>query len=74
MSLVSLVPTWSIAAYYSKDLIFDGLVFDTTLVLSSPFIFYFLGQGQAMGGWNWVGVGMVVFGLFLTRWHFGVAH
>ena len=71
MTIVGLIPTWSLAAYYSKNLIFDGLVFDSVLVMTSPIIFCFLGEGHTFAVWNWVGVGLVIAGLVLTRWNFG---
>lgn len=32
------IPTWSMAAYFSKNLLFDNLLYDSLLVLSGPFI------------------------------------
>jgi hypothetical protein len=62
------IPTWSLAAYYSKNLIFDGMLFDTLLVISGVVIFALLGQAETFTWLNWIGVIMVLAGLVLTRW------
>ena len=55
LASLSLIPTWTIAAYFSKNLIFDSLLYDAILVLSSPIVFYLLGQGTHMTPLSWVG-------------------
>ena len=67
--IISLIPTWAIAGYFSKNLIFDGLLFDMTLVLSSPFILAYFGQAMHFTVVNWIGVVLTLVGLFLVRWH-----
>ena len=68
MAMLSFIPTWSLAAYFSHNLIFDGLVYDTTLVLTSPILFWFLGQGQNFSLTSWLGVALTVAGLFMVRY------
>lgn len=68
MSLLSLLPTWSLAAYFSKNLIFDGLLYDTLLVVTSVIFMSMLGQATSFKTVNWIGVLLVLVGLVLTRW------
>ena len=67
MLACSLIPTWSLTSYFSRNLIFDGLLFDTTLVISSVIIFAFLGQAHGFNIINWIGVGLVIAGLVMAR-------
>lgn len=67
MFMFGVVPSWSLASYFSHNLIFDALIFDTTLVLSSPIIFWFLGQGQNFTFISWTGVLLTIVGLTVTR-------
>ena len=69
MFVCGAIPTWSLAAYWSKNLIFDGLAYDTTLAVSSVIIFIFLGQGEKFTSWNWAGVALTLIGLILVRIH-----
>ena len=67
ITLAMLIPTWSLAAYFSKNLIFDALLFDSILVFSSPFILGWLGQASNFSWYNWTGVALAVGGLILVR-------
>ena len=67
MTAVSFIPTWSLAAYFSNNLVFDGLIFDSTLVITSPILFWFLGQGHNFPLIAWFGVALTVVGLTITR-------
>ena len=68
MTLLSAIPTWSLAAYFSKNLMFDSLLYDTTLVVSSPIILAMLGQASTFTISNWIGLLMAVIGIFLVRY------
>jgi hypothetical protein len=56
ISVVDFIPTWSLASYWSKNLIFDGFIYDFTLVASGVLFMTLLGQSQAFSLWNWLGV------------------
>ena len=64
---VGLIPAWAIAAYLSRNLIIDGLIYDSTLVISSIPIFYLLGQGHGLTPLNWAGIVLALFGLVLAK-------
>ena len=61
------IPTWALAAYFSRNLLVDSLIYDSSLVLSSIPILYFLGQGHGLSALNWVGVALVLLGLILAK-------
>jgi hypothetical protein len=67
MCLISMIPTWSIASYFSRNLVFDALIFDSSLVLSSPLILWSLGQGKNFPPAAWIGVCLTVAGLIVIR-------
>ena len=62
------VPTWSVAAYYSKNLIFDSLLYDAILVISSPIALYFLGQASNFTPMAWMGVAVTLSGLAIVKY------
>jgi hypothetical protein len=70
MAVMGFIPTWSLAAYLSKNLIFDALLYDTLLVISSVVFFTWMGKAESFVWLNWIGLGLVVMGLILTRWTF----
>ena len=53
MVLLGFMPTWSMAAYFSKNLLFDNLLYDSLLVLSGPLILMLLGQAESFRLINW---------------------
>jgi len=67
MVLFSLIPTWSLAAYYSNNLIFDSNVYDLLLVVSSVIFFMLLGESQSFTWINYVGVALSVIGILLIK-------
>lgn len=67
MVLLGLIPTWSMAAYFSKNLLFDNLLYDSLLVLSGPFIMMALGQAESFRLINWIGIFITFVGLFLVK-------
>lgn len=66
-AIVGIIPTWSIAAYLSKNLILDGLIYDSTLVISSIPIFILLGEGHGLTTTNWIGIILALCGVLLAR-------
>jgi uncharacterized membrane protein len=67
MVLTNFIPTWSIAAYFSTNLVFDGILYDSILVVSCVAIFAFLGQTEGLSFINWCGIVLVVLGLIMTK-------
>lgn len=67
ITLCSIIPTWSLASYFSKNLVFDSLLYDSVLVLSSIVFFAHLGQTESFSWHNWLGVCFAAAGLLLIR-------
>lgn len=67
LELVGFLPIWAMAAYYSRRLVFDGMLYDMILVTTSPMILAYFGQTVSFGMLNWIGIGICIMGLFLIR-------
>lgn len=69
MTLAGFIPTWALTAYYSKNIIFDSLIYDMSLVVSSIIFFAILGKAEKFTFINWIGVFLAIIGLLLIRIH-----
>ena len=64
---VNLLSVWPLIARYSKDVIFDGLLYDVVIF----FVFY--GTVMAFGAtarftaWQWAGTGVVIIGFLILK-------
>ncbi len=62
------LPIWTLISKYSNDLVFDGLLFDVTMVLT-----YTLTVVSLTGSWSklstmqFIGMALVFFGLYFIR-------
>jgi uncharacterized membrane protein len=64
--LSGLFPLWTIASIYTKNMFFDGLVYDVLVTATFAFaILYFTGQHLKLV--NWFGMAMIIAGLILVR-------
>ena len=68
LAFVGFIPTWAIASYFSRNLIFDGMLLNFVFVLSTPVIMAFLGQAANFSVVNWVGVVVALVGFIMLRW------
>jgi hypothetical protein len=67
MYVIQCVCIWPIVARYSKNLIFDGLLYDSIIVFSFLLTFIALDCGENFSVLNWVGVGLVATGLIVIK-------
>lgn len=65
--LISWIPTWSMASYFSKNLIFDGMLYNTIMIVSAPLIMMYLGQTKTFSTVNYVGIVLTIIGLCLIK-------
>lgn len=65
--LFSFIPTWSLCSYYSKNLIFDGMLFNLIVIISSPIFMIMLGQNKNFTWINYVGIVVTIVGLYLIK-------
>jgi hypothetical protein len=66
-ALGALCPFWIVVARYSKNLIFDGLLYDNMILGGFLVTTTALGVGIGFSTHNWVGVGLVVAGFILMK-------
>lgn len=62
-----LIPTWAIASYFSRNLILDNMIYSLVIIVSSPLIMLYLGQGKAFTVANYVGMAITMLGLYLIK-------
>ena len=67
MTLFGFIPTWALTAYFSKNLLFDAVLYDLVLVLTTTPIMIFLGQAYGFTFVNWAGLACCVTGLVLLK-------
>lgn len=60
-------PMWLIVCRISKNLTFDGLLYDIIMFLVFPISMFLLGQTVDFKTNQWVGLGIVVIGFFVMR-------
>lgn len=65
--LSGIIPIWTIVSRYSKNLVFDGLLFDSLLMLSFTGTMFLLGAAQHFTTHQIIGVVMVVVGLIAIK-------
>ena len=58
---------WVIVSIFSKNLIFDGMLYDNILFLAYALTFIALGCGSSFTITGWLGVMMVIVGSILLR-------
>jgi hypothetical protein len=63
----ALCPFWVIVSRISKNLLFDGMLYDNILFLTYAFTLLFLGAGSCFTMINWVGLGFVILGSIMLR-------
>lgn len=67
VSIVGAFPLWSFVSKVSKNLLFDGLLYDSCMLLSFVITFIFLGEGKAFNLIQWSGLLFCIIGLILMK-------
>ncbi len=66
--LLNASPLWAIVSRYSKDVVLDAFIFDTILVVTySIGLLYFTNSISKMGWSNYLGVGLMILGIFVFK-------
>lgn len=66
--VAGMVPLWSFISKHSKNLVFDGLLYDTVMVVSyTMFIMLFTKEFGRLSLTNYAGLGLIFIGLFLFK-------
>lgn len=67
LASLALVPAWSLAAYLSKNIIFDGMLYDLLLIISGVTVCIVLGEAVKFTVWNFAGLALTIIGLVLMK-------
>ena len=65
----ALCPLWIIVARISKNLVFDGMLYDNIMFITFVTTMIFLGEGSKFVTSQWIGLFFVVIGSILMRYH-----
>lgn len=62
-----MIPLWGWVSKYSKDLLFDGMIYDVILFLSYALTTIALGEGGDFGLKQWIALIVITFGFILLK-------
>lgn len=65
--IYSALPVWPIISRFSKNLLFDGIIYDMILFLSYVVTLLLLGSGKTFNTVQWVGLACVILGVVLMK-------
>lgn len=61
-------PVWAVIALYSKDLVFDALLFDITIVISCAiFTMYFTNKFISLNIYEGIGIVTIIIGFLIFK-------
>jgi len=60
-------PLWAIVSKYTKNLLFDGFLYDFLLLVFYVGALAFLGAGESFKIIHWIGLSMCILGLILMK-------
>jgi len=63
----ALCPLWMLVSRYSKDLMFDGLLYDIVILLSYVAAMFYVGRMESFGPLNYFGIFLLVIGMILVK-------
>jgi hypothetical protein len=63
----ALCPLWIIVTRVSKNIMFDGMIYDNLMFLTYVFTMVALGAGSGLNSFQWCGVGLMVLGSIMMR-------
>lgn len=69
LALLNAMPMWPLVSKYSKNLLFDGMLYD--IVIASGYvagIIYFTGSFSKLTWINWTGIVVALCGLLMLRY------
>lgn len=65
--LISVIPVFPLVTKYSKNLLFDGMLFDLVMFVSYVLTLLLLGSGKAFTLVQWLGLSLTVIGFILLK-------
>lgn len=64
---IGFIPFWALVAKHSKNLIYDGMLYDFCILISYILTFILLGCGENFNKMNWIGLILIISGFALMR-------
>lgn len=64
---ITCVPMWAIISKYSNNILFDGILFDILVTLIYVAVMLICGEGEYFSYKNYVGLVLIIFGMFLLK-------
>jgi succinate-acetate transporter protein len=64
---MNLLPIWMFVARYSKNILFDALVYDLIIFFTFYFVMLALGSGDKFHTGQWVGLSLVIAGFLVMK-------
>ena len=61
------IPVWAFVVRISKNLLFDGLLYDFILTLSYALTFIYFGFAKDFSAYNWIGLLLALLGIILLK-------
>ena len=65
--LFGICPFWAIVSRISKNIIFDGMLYDIIIFTSYLLTMGLLGAGKDFTAFNWLGAGLIITGFILMK-------
>lgn len=62
-----ILPLWTFVAWYSKNLIFDAILYDILILLSFNITFLCLGTGKTFSIYQWCACVVILIGMIVLR-------
>lgn len=67
-AVVGAVPLWLVISHWSKNMFFDGMLYDAVMFLSYALATaYFMGRLSSLQWTQWLGMILIIVGFFLVR-------
>ena len=67
LTIVGAFPLWSFVSRTSKNLLFDGLLYDSFMLISFIITFILIGEGKSFSLTQWFGLFFCITGLLLMK-------
>lgn len=67
LQAAQILSLWAIVAKFSRNLVFDGMLFDILILVSFYVMMFSMGQMEDFSGKQWVGCVFCVLGLLMIK-------
>ena len=65
--VINCIPLWALVSRYSKNILFDGMLYDIILTLTYIFTMLYLGCGSSLSIVNKMGICIVIIGFIMMK-------